>query len=189
MFRLLRANYSLQSGNPSDHYAAIQNYKAVSALAAQEEDHEIYIAASVMEAIAHFKSPGADALEQVQAAIGAARKYQLEDENVVPQLHGLIRILDVACSLRQCDNPTIITKKTISMQKYMDSVLQNNAWDLTDDFLEIPIIPAESNSYLASSDTRMILGLGVDGRADSLKLTFLSKKDAYALVYVLLTIP
>ena len=131
-----------------------------------------------METMIHLKSNGPDSTEQAQRALAAAWKYQLDSGAQIPQLTGLAHILDVVCSIRQ-GNPTAMIAKLREMQTMMDGALKDPTWNGTDDEIAIPI-NGRNSSQVVSPDTRMIIGIGADGR-DNLMMPFLSVNDAYSL--------
>lgn len=139
-----------------------------------------------MEAMAHLKSTGPEAMEHAQRAIAAVWAYQLDSGNKIPQLLGLAHILDVACSLRQ-GNPTVMINKLKLMQTMMDAALRDPTWSTTSNTVPIPINRAQNSSHVVSPDTRTILGIGDDGR-DNLMVSFLNKKDAFSITLVLPTL-
>jgi stage V sporulation protein SpoVS len=179
--RFLRASYSAESGNATDTHAAIQNLREIAKLSSQQSDRAIYLAVSLMETMVHLKSNGPDAIEQAQRALAAAWKYQLDSGAQIPQLTALAHILDVVCSIRQ-GNPTAMVNKLREMQMMMDGALKDPIWSSTDDTIAIPI-NGRNSSQVVSPDTRVIIGIGADGR-DNLMMPFLSAKDAYSLTYV-----
>ncbi|KAI9646602.1 hypothetical protein NHQ30_004597 [Ciborinia camelliae] len=183
VFRFLRASHALQSGTSTDNHAAIQNLRGISNLANQQGDRSVYIVASLMEALAHLKSSGVDGIEHVQRAIAAARTYQLDNKSKIPQLVGLTHILDVICSILRGD-PTQMLSTLRAMQLVMDDLLKNPAWSTENDTLAIPIDSVHKVQHLISEDTRNVLSARDDGRGQ-IVMSFLNKKDAYALTYLL----
>ena len=119
-------------------------------------------------------------MEQAQRAIAAARTHQLDAESQLPQLTGLAHILDVVCSIRQ-GNPNVMLGKLQEMRTMMDAAIPNSVWSSTDDNIAIPINESKNTSHVVSSDTRMVIGIGGDGR-DILMMSFLSKKDTFSIV-------
>ncbi|PQE30816.1 cohesin loading factor protein [Rutstroemia sp. NJR-2017a WRK4] len=180
--RFLRASHALEVGTSTDSNAAIQNIRSISSLAHQHNDRSIYIVASLMEAVAHLKSGGVEALEQVQRAIAAARTYQLDNGSSMPQLVGLTHILDVACSIL-AGNPTQMKNTCKAMQVVMDDLLNQPGWSTELDTLRIPIDSVPKVRNLISQDTRMVLGIREDGR-DEMVMSFLNKRDAYSITLV-----
>ncbi|KAG0648326.1 hypothetical protein D0Z07_5190 [Hyphodiscus hymeniophilus] len=181
--RFLRVSYCLDSDNPTDTHAAIQHLRAIGTLSGQQKDVAVYIAASLMEAMAHLKSNGPDSIEQAQRAIAAARTHQFEVDAQIPQLTGLTHILDVVCSIRQ-GSPKVMLDKIKEMQTTLDGSVKDSTWSSTDDVFAIPINRTKNNSAFVSPDTRMVLGIGADGR-DNLMMSFLSKKDTFTITYLL----
>lgn len=158
---------------------AIQNLRAIAQLSSQQNDRAIYLAVSLVETMAHLKSTGPDSMEGAQRAIAAAWTHQFDVGSQIPQLTGLAHILDVACSIRQ-GNPKIMLAKLKDMQTMMDGVLKDPTWSSTDDTIAIPINRHKNSSQVVSPDTRMVIGIGDDGR-DNLMMAFLSKKDTYSI--------
>ncbi|KAN0102977.1 Cohesin loading factor [Hyaloscypha variabilis] len=183
VFRFLRASHALESGSPTDHHVAVQNLRAVATLASQQNDNAIYLTASLMEALAFLKMPGPDSLQHVQTALAQARSYQHDESCKIPQLVALIHILDLSCAIMKGNSMEMLTKLK-EMQMMMDKALQDSSWGTASDVLAIPINRTPKSSHTVSQDTRMILGIGNDG-GDNLLMTFLSKKDAYSIAYLL----
>ena len=168
----------MESGNLIDSHAAIQSLRSIANLAGQQGDRAVYFIASLMEAMAHLKFSGAEAIEHVQRAIAAAYTYQLDADSKMPQLVCLTHILDVVCSLRQ-GNPTQMVHKLKALQEMINAAINDPTWNASSDVIAIPIGRAR-NQQTVSEDTRMILGIGDDGR-DNLMMSFLNKKDVYAI--------
>lgn len=177
--RFLRASHSLDSCNVADRNAALQNLRSIAKLASERSDRAIYMTSSLLEAMAHLKATGLESMEHAQRAIAAVWTYQLDTGSRIPQLLGLAHILEVACSLRQ-GNPTVMINKLKLMQSMMDEALEDPTWSTTSDVIAIPINRTQNSSQVVSPDTRMILGIGNDGR-DNLMLSFLNKKDTYSI--------
>ncbi|RDL35012.1 Uncharacterized protein BP5553_06943 [Venustampulla echinocandica] len=181
--RFLRASYAAESGNPSDNHAAIQNLQKISDLAIKQSDRAIQLTASLVEAMVHLKSASPDSIEHVQRAIAAARAHQLNLGSSIPQLNGLTHIIDVMCSLREGKVTEMLTKLR-DMQKVMDEFLNNDKWSASSDVMAIPINRTPKNSQTVSHETRAVLGIGEDGR-DNLMMSFLNKRDAYGITYLI----
>lgn len=118
-------------------------------------------------------------MENAQQAIAQVWTYQLDSDAKIPQLLGLAHMLDVACSMRQ-GNTQVITKKLNDLQAMMDSIIKDTTWSPTSDLIAIPISRRHNSSQVVSPDTRMVLGIGIDGR-DNLMVSFLNKNDAFAI--------
>lgn len=175
------------SGSLTDHHAAVQNLRAVANLAKQQNDNAIHLTASLMEALAFMKIPSPESLQHVQAALAQARSYQHDESCNIPQLLGLAHILDVSCAIIKGNSMEMLTKLK-DMQNMMDKVLHEDTWGTWDDTFAIPIKRTPKSSQTVSQDTRMILGIGNDG-GDNLMMTFLSKKDAYSITFVVSETP
>jgi len=134
---------------------------------------------SLAEAMVHLKSTTSESLENADRCMAAAWTYQL-DTDQTPQLRALTHIVDLACSLRR-NNPKTMVPKCKGMQLTMDDILRSNSWGSRDDNFSVPINSTMRDDVsTVSYDTRMILGIGADGR-DALMMSFLSQKDAYAI--------
>lgn len=179
-FRFLRASYSLGSDHHADTHAAIQNLRAIESRSSQQRDVGIFMAASLIEAMAHLKSNAADSIEQAQRAIAAARTHQVDKASQLPQLTGLAHILDVVCSIKH-GNPQIMLEKLKAMQLMMDGIVSESSWNGFNDAVSIPInSEGNKSTEFVSRETRAVVDFGDDGR-DTLTLTFLGKKDAFSL--------
>lgn len=172
----------MESGGHVDIHAAVQNLRGVAAVAMQQQDHTIHMAASLLEAMAYMKSTASDATQNVQSALARAWSNQTNVKNAA-QLIGLAHFIQVACSIREGD-PTDMWQKLQRMQAMMDPTINDGSWSTTSDTLAIPINRMSNSSQTVSHDTRMVLGIGADGR-DNLMLSFLSQKDAYSIKYVI----
>lgn len=181
-FRFLRASYSLESGGHTDIHAAVQNLRGVAAVAMQQQDYTIHMAASLLEAMAYMRSTASDATQNIQSALARAWSNQTNVKNAT-QLIGLAHFIQVACSIREGD-PVDMWQKLQRMQAMMDPTLKDGSWSTTSDSLAIPINRMPNSSQTVSQDTRMVLGIGADGR-DNLMLSFLSHRDAYSIKFVI----
>jgi hypothetical protein len=149
----------------------------VAKLASGQKDRAIYLTASLLECMVHLRSNELDSVEQAQRALAAAWKYQLETPSQIRQLTALAHILDVVCSIKQ-GNPATTISKLKEMQTMMDESMSDSTWS-NKDTIAVPI-DGRTSSQVVSPDTRMIIGIGEDGR-DNLMMSFLNLKDAYSI--------
>lgn len=177
-FRLLRASYLVQTGSQVNLQAAIHDFRIVSEVATQQNDYAIYMAVSLLEAMGHMRSTASDSLQNVQTALANAWKYQFSVGNI-PQLVGLAQFIQIAHSIRR-QIPDEMNRMLQELQSTMDATLAEDSWSLTNVSIALPISNHSSAPSIASKDTRAILGIGQDGN-ESLMLTFISAKDAYAI--------
>ena len=161
-----------------DIHAAVQNLRSITTVATQQQDYTIYMTAYLLEAMAYMKSTASDAVQNVQSALAKAWSYQTKVRNAT-QLIGLAHFIQVACSIRE-GNPVGIRDNLQKMQTMMDATIRDGSWSTTSDTLAIPINRTANSSTIVSSDTRMVLGIGEDGR-DNLMLSFLNQRDAYSV--------
>ncbi|TVY60746.1 MAU2 chromatid cohesion factor-like protein [Lachnellula suecica] len=181
--RFLRASYAADSGNLVDTHVAVQNLQKIADLANKQGDRAIHLAASLMEAMVHLKSSGQDASEQVQRAIAAAQTHQLDVGHSIPQLDGLTHIIVIMAAIRQ-GNLTQMLTKLKDMQGTMDQLINDHSWGNLSDVVAIPINRTPKSSQTVSHETRAVLGIGEDGR-DNLMMSFLNKRDAFAITYLI----
>ncbi|KAG9245237.1 cohesin loading factor [Calycina marina] len=181
-FRFLRASLSLASPVPADKWKG--NFEKITTLATQQNDYGIRLASCLMEALAYLKYGGPDSIEAVQGAIAAAWSYQAQPSCQIPQLIALLHMIDTTCSIRQ-GSPEVMMTKLRAMQRMIDAALADEeSWGFTDDSIAIPMSRSAHSSQVVSSDTRSVLGIGRDG-GDKLMMSFLHKRDAYAITYLL----
>jgi hypothetical protein len=176
----------LESGSPVDGNAAVQNLQKVAELAIRQQDRAIHLTASVMEAMVHLRSIGPDSNEAVQRAIAAARTHQLTVGDSIPQLAGLINLIDVMCVIRSGNTHQMLDKLK-GMQVVMDRLLKDTKWSSFIDTMAIPINKTPKSSTIVSQETRAVVGVDSDGR-EVLIMSFLNKKDAFSIRLVLLTV-
>lgn len=140
------------------------------------------MAASLIEAVTHLRSGGPEAIQHAQTALAAARTYQLDQDSSIRQFGALAQFLDVACSLRQ-GNPAQMATTLRSLRLYMDESLKDHSWSESSDVVAVPMNFLRQNAQVVTQDTRMILESRADGRYN-LFMSFLNKRDAYALTLV-----
>jgi hypothetical protein len=177
-FGFLRVSQCLESGTLLEIHTAVQTLRNIQKLATDQKDYTIHLAASLMMALAYMNTTGSDALTNVQEALGQAWTNQTTLKNQVPQLFAMAHILQVACSIRK-GNTTEMVSKLADMQMMMDGALRDDTWTMTSDTIAIPIQPTPKSSHVGQ-DTRAILTIDRDGK-DNLMLSFLTKRDAYAI--------
>ncbi|EHL01641.1 putative MAU2 chromatid cohesion factor like protein [Glarea lozoyensis 74030] len=154
--------YISEAEAPVDGNAAVQNLQKVAELAIRQHDRAVHLTASVMEAMVHLRSIGPDSNEAVQRAIAAARTHQLTVGDSIPQLAGLINLIDVMCVIRSGNTHQMLDKLK-GMQVVMDRMLKDAKW-----------------SSSISLETRSVVGIDTDGR-EVLIMSFLNKKDAFSI--------
>jgi hypothetical protein len=176
-FRLLRVTLSLASSSRQDSIAALSNLQKLSGIADDNGDHAISAVSSIVEALVYLRqSPGTDAIEQAQRAIGAARTHQLDPSiSDLPQLQTLIQMVDICCSLLVYDI-TQASQKLQAMQKTMDENISNSHWRDDGSFS----VPLQRSTVSESGDV-----LRLEDGTPTLTLSWLSEHDLYSLCYFL----
>jgi hypothetical protein len=177
-FRFLKTSFYLQSSNPTEAHA-LENLRAITALASQRGDRPIFAVASLLEALSHLRAMKDDAVARIQGCIAQASKYQLEDSMSIMQLDVLQLVLDLACSLQQ-KSPQMISQKLKDMQDKMDTSIKNPNWGFQDRQLLLPIHKQATNQQIISPDTASIIRPGKDGdKYDYLAMSFWTKLEAF----------
>ena len=127
-FRLLRVSLSCQISTPHEIHAAFVQLRETQDLSRQNNDAAICMTAAVLEGLIHLQTRKADSITEVQRAIAAARAQQLNvSTKNLPQLHALVHLLDLACSLEPY-NPHAAKTKLQSMHYFFDSTLTGASW-------------------------------------------------------------
>ncbi len=187
-FRFLKAFFYLQSGNPAQTHA-LENLHGITVLAEQRGDHAVYVLASLLQALALFRTAEPDVVERVQTCMAAASKYQLEASVHIPQLDVLWLLLDLACSLYHKEKA--LTDKLSTLQARLEELKESPQWGAltspgpatgtgTDACeLLLPLREDAANSHTISEDTRDVLRPGAS--SNFLVLTSFSKVTAFVL--------
>ncbi|KAJ5734768.1 hypothetical protein N7533_013171 [Penicillium manginii] len=183
-FRFLRVSLSLSAPTHQDFVQALQHLHKIAAMANRNGDRAVAAMAAVTEALAHLQQgAGSDAIEQAQRAVATARSHQLNDElRHIPQLSTLIQIVDICCSLLECDVNQSAEKLKV-MQALVDETLNDANWRPDGSFS----VPLNGKSAGPSSiDTGDILQ--VQSGTLLLSFSWLPQHDLYALSYFLSSI-
>ncbi|KAH8882838.1 hypothetical protein GQ53DRAFT_787290 [Thozetella sp. PMI_491] len=182
-FRFLKASFYLQLGTAADHHA-LENLRAIGAIAKQRGDKAIFVLATLMEGLAHLGTPKDDATTRVQTCIAQASTYQLEASVHLPQIDVLLMFLDLACSLLDKAHDASNAKWS-SVQTRLGELHNSPAWDEPELLLPISKQSVSSQSQaIVSQDTSAILRPGSDG-TDFLVLAALGRRETDALAYTL----
>jgi hypothetical protein len=178
--RFFKASLYLQSPNPSDIHA-LENLRAITALALQRGDTTIFVVASLLEGLSLLKNMKDDAVVKIQNCLAQSQKYQLDPSTHVPQVDILILMLDFACSLHQ-KSPQMIMQKMKLLQSRMDSTLQDHGWSLNATEVLLPIKKSTANNQVISDDTRAVVRLGTEHESsDFLVMSFWTKIEAFIM--------
>lgn len=162
--------------------AALQHLRSVSNTAATAGDIGVYITASAFEAILHLNSSTQDSIEQAQRAIASARTYQLQMPSTeLSQIWALLDVVDLACSLQQCQSPDQADAKMKVMQALLDEGNPQSGWNTNGSFtVALNHVPEEN----LISDTGGIYNIAHDGLV-GLSFSWLPQRDLYLLGYYL----
>ncbi|KAF9881168.1 hypothetical protein CkaCkLH20_01318 [Colletotrichum karsti] len=179
-FRLLKATFHVHAGSPPDA-AVLENFRAISALASDRNDHAMVVFASLLEGLSMLRTIRPDTIERVQTCLAQATKYQLDPSVQIPQLDILTLLLDLACSMHQ-KTPDILIYKLKTLQSKLDDSMGSSTWsDLNPEIL-IPINKASAASATLSDDTTAILRAGPSSH-DYVVMTFLNRLEIVVLTY------
>lgn len=177
-FRFLRVTLSWSSGY-QDLNGAIQNLQKIAALSKRSGDRPIYSLSNIFQALVHLQSSTANAVEEAQRALAAARSQQLSGMGDLPQLNALIIIVDLACSLQENEVAQAAEKMSV-MHAVMDSAIEDPRWRPDGSFF---VSFAKSGNGNANGTIETTTGDG-DGM-DALRLAWLPKVEVYAMCYLL----
>ena len=180
-FRFLRANILLSTKSPQDYATAIHQLEKIAGLAREHGDNVVFAFAASMEALVHLQGFSPESAESAQNALGSARSVQLDPAVVDnPQMQILMEFVDLCCTLQDM-NPDQSSQKMKSMQRTMDSIVDND--DKWDDHgtLYIPLTRQSINGVTLTGGGLISEHNG----SPMLMLTWLPKSDVYALGYLL----
>ncbi|KAL8801900.1 MAG: hypothetical protein Q9200_006783, partial [Gallowayella weberi] len=180
--RFLKVSLLLKLSSHQDILSAFTQLRSIAATAESHGDKAILAIASTIEALIHLRdSSSAESIEQAQRALATARSQQLDAQvRGIPQIVVLTNIVDLSCSLQQCD-----TSQAMKKMQAMQASLENpsNSWH-SDGLLLIPI---QSHDV-----SRTPSGTGVVRRDSQGSLCIVFRwapwKDVYVLGYLLSSI-
>ncbi|CAK7267116.1 hypothetical protein SEPCBS119000_002378 [Sporothrix epigloea] len=175
-FRFLKVFFYLQTSNPADHHA-LENLHGISALAEKRGDHAVYVLASLLQALALFRTTDPNVIERVQTCMAAASKYQLDESVHIPQLDVLWLLLDLACSLYQKEKS--LNDKLNALQNRLEELKELPQWTADACELLLPLQKDAPHAHTISADTSDVLQPGESN--DFLVLTSFSKMTAFIL--------
>ncbi|KAL9041029.1 MAG: hypothetical protein Q9180_001545 [Flavoplaca navasiana] len=125
--RFLKVSLLLKLSSHQDVLSALTHIRSISGFAEQSGDKAILALASTVEALIHLRgSTSAESIEQAQRALAMARSLQLDARVAsIPQVVVLTNIVDLACSLQQCDSSQAVNKMQ-AMHASLES--QSDLW-------------------------------------------------------------
>ncbi|KAI1339060.1 hypothetical protein F5Y15DRAFT_384673 [Xylariaceae sp. FL0016] len=180
--RFLKASLYIQDACATETHA-IENLRAIGALASQRGDHAIFVLACLLEGLSLLKASKDDSMLRVQNCIAQASKYQLEESVRVPQLDVLALMLDLACTLQQ-KSPNGVGQKLKALQDRLDASINDTTWAYDGAQLFLPIQRQPLNVQIISEDTSGVLKPGAESEGhDYLAMTFWSKLEVFAITY------
>lgn len=172
----------MEMGNASDA-GALENIRSVQHIANTRGDNALSVLASILEGLSLLKTSKDGSIERVQACIAQAAKFQFDPTVKMMQLDVLALLLDFASSLHH-QSPDNTSQKLRLLQIRLDEC---DEWkNVRAEFL-VPIKKQPSNARTVSDDTAMIVRAGpADSAFDYLVMSFMTKIELRALVYVLM---
>lgn len=180
--RFLKVFLLLKLSSHQDTLSALAHVRIISAIAENFGDKAVLAIASTVEALIQLReSSSAESIEQAQRALASARSLQLDPQvSQIPQVGVLTNIVDLACSLQQCD-PSQAINKMQAMQASLES--QSDSWHHDGTLL----VPVQSQD-----PSRNPGGYGIVRKdsQDSLAIMFrwIPWNDVYVLGYLLSSI-
>lgn len=139
----LKVSLLLKLSSHQDILSALSHIRNLSAIAEKSGDKAILTVASTVEALIHLRaSSSAESIEQAQRALATSRSLQLDPQVArIPQIVVLTNIVDLSCSLQQCD-PAQSVNKMQAMHASLES--QSDSWH-PDGTLLVPVQSHESS--------------------------------------------
>jgi hypothetical protein len=177
--RFLSAQLLLELGMVSAVATAVQQYRSIAALASERRDLAIFGAASIMEVIAHFRSPGSDSAENAKRALAAARTYQLDEGSRVSQVVFLTQCYDTLMSFMY-GGLMEVPAKLKTWQLTMDAISKGDEWNSSGDSMSIPFGVSGEYENIVTTDSKVVLDRNTDDLC-TLKFSLVNLKDAMAL--------
>jgi hypothetical protein len=119
--RFLRVSFSFKlSSSHQDVASAVQNLKAISQLAANDDDGAVALLSATYEAMLHLRSMTASSAEDAKRAVAAAKSLQFHPlAQALDQVWALLDCVEIICSLVE-GNHTMAAQKAEQMAPRMD---------------------------------------------------------------------
>ncbi|KAL8771315.1 MAG: hypothetical protein Q9209_003220 [Squamulea sp. 1 TL-2023] len=180
--RFLKVSLLLKLSSHQDILVALTHIRNISAMAEDLGDRTVLAIASTVEALIHLReSSSAESIEQAQRALASARSQQLHPQVAqVPQIVVLTNIVDLSCSLQQCD-PSQAINKMQAMQVSLES--QSDSWSPEGSLL----IPVQSQEPSKCPNGHGIVRKNAQGSL-AVMFRWTPWEDVYVLGYLLSSI-
>lgn len=186
VFRFQHAMFSLASAVPGQFHAATVQLEKIGSLARQKSDSAILAFAAVLEALLHLSSSSHDSITATRTALAKASAMQLDkDVKTIPQLSILTDIIDLACSVRECNIVETQEKRQIMIAGVYEA-LASPYWR-DDGFIYIPIanraignIPLQGHGHIIEEKGAYFLPFTWLGKEQMVTLCHLFSADSSA---------
>ncbi|KAL8734508.1 MAG: hypothetical protein Q9166_001408 [cf. Caloplaca sp. 2 TL-2023] len=180
--RFLKSSLLLELSAHQDILSALAQIRSISATADRLGDKAILAIASSMEALIHIRESGsAESIEQAQRSLAKVRSLQLDPQVArIPQIMLLANMIDLSCSLQQCDPSQAVTKMQ-AMQASLED--KSVAWHQNG----LLLIPIQSQDAIKTPSGNGIVRKNSQGLL-SITFRWTPWRDVYALGYLLSSI-
>ncbi|KAL5624560.1 hypothetical protein BROUX41_004620 [Berkeleyomyces rouxiae] len=180
VFRLLKASFYMQLGNPAD-VAAIENLRQLGITAQAKSDFTLCAFAYLLEALALLKTTKQENMHRIQECLAMATKNQLNQEQQLLQIDVLILMVDLACSMHN-KKTDIVESKLKALQDRMDEMQNSGEWHGSASVLFIPIKRQGSTAHI-SEDTASVISPGQpNGESDYIAFSFVTRVELMVLI-------
>ncbi|PHH52720.1 MAU2 chromatid cohesion factor -like protein [Ceratocystis fimbriata CBS 114723] len=180
VFRLLKASFYMQLGNPAD-VGAIENLRHLGTMAQEKSDFILCAFAYLLEALALLKTTKQENMHRIQECLAMATKNQLNQQQQLLQLDILILMVDLACSMRH-KKTEIVASKLKALQDRMDEMQNSGGWHGSASLLFIPIKRQGSLAHI-SEDTASVISPGqTNEESDYIAFSFVTRVELMVLI-------
>jgi len=178
--RFLRVTFTFQLGASHQDVAfAVQNLKAISRHAAEDDDGAIALLSATYEAMLHLRSMTASSIEDAKRAIAAAKSLQFHPlAQRLDQIWALLDCTEVICYLME-GNPALAAQKAEQMAPRMDEIRVNPK--LNDDGLVL--VPLRTTPSSLTAYTSGIFR--VIDKVDHLAFQWLPRRDLWSFCFLI----
>lgn len=178
--RFLRVSFSFKLGSShQDVASAVQNLKAISQLAADNDDGAVSLLSATYEAMFHLRSMTASSAEDAKRAVAAAKSLQFHPlAQALDQVWALLDCVEIICCLVE-GNHNMAAQKAEQMAPRMDDYHAHPNVEENGQLL----VPLQGSPTSLTENTSGIF-LQINN-TDHLQFRWLPRRDLWAFCYLL----
>lgn len=178
--RFLRVSFAFKLGSSAQDTApAIQNLKAISQLAASDDDGAVSALSATYEAMLHLRSASSSSIEDAKRAVAAAKSLQFHPlAQNLDQVWALLDCIEIICYLME-GNVGMATQKAEQLAPRMDDIRANPKPNDDGTLL----VPLQAKPGPLTANTSGIF-LRIDEK-DHLVFQWLPHRDLWAFCFLL----